>query len=919
MDVNGLRFWTLQQPSDWLSPGDRSAVALGLTTANGLLGSDGLIASPVTGRLHLLSTFSFPNGQPDENASVASSLVEIAPMACDVYGTYARWDAASAHVVAGGCGLGEVPIFAAAPSTTVTDLVLGEDDVLYIASGGVLVLVDRRGRWPAYTVAPKGFAFWRLAALSGGGVLALDRSAKQLGKVTGAPLPAWPVDPAAPGILRSCDPNADPPRLSATYALGLGNETCVALCALDGSTFALLTWNQTTPAGAFVRTFSQTQGLGSPITLGEIAYPYTMAAAGATQLAVLITGFNEAVVFDLESASAGAVPAGDSYVLASPNLGPFAHAPAVPARYPNPQWFATPPPAWAPQTAYPLGASVLDPNADIQNVQTAGASGSVPPAWNAAPGQATSDASVTWTNAGALTPHLPLLPLSLNSFASSGATAANAPAICDGGTAQTVWHRLFVEAIVPPACGVIVWLAASDSAASLATSATLWYPHVLGTPDLSQIGSDLQAALPRLVWQSEATEIPFGPALLGVVPVRDRAGLFGALIQRANKAVRSLSGRYLGVRIDLFGNGRATPEIAALRAYASRFSYVAQYLPELYHERAYGAAADRNGSSTRHDFLERFVDLFEAQLTRIEDRVANAYLLTRPEATPDAALDWLGSWVGVDATDGFPPDRRRARLLALPELYAERGTAAGISATLDVAANGLCSTGAIIVLEAYRLRHLFATILGAHLADTNDPLLPGFAASSNSFVGAALFLGDPRIAAELQALYQSDLGLAGSAAATDAFYDQFANRLTVFVHEATASTDLALVKRIVEAEKPAHVQASVVRASRPLMIGLASLVGVNTFLEPETTAGAATLGQSDVGRYDVITHMPSLDPRLGGAPDAAQWQTPIARIVAPSHVAAGASIVLDGSASSAAPGGEIVAYRWSLLSVNGGT
>jgi phage tail-like protein len=421
-----------------------------------------------------------------------------------------------------------------------------------------------------------------------------------------------------------------------------------------------------------------------------------------------------------------------------------------------------------------------------------------------------------------------------------------------------------VEAVVPPRTGAIVWLTASDSLADLSRPGCTWYPHTLGDADLTSIPAAMLADVPSAVWQPMATEVPFAPTLLRdsaqTAPARSR-GLFMALVQRSNKAVRNLSGRFLGVRIALNADGRNTPEIAGMRVYGPRFSYVQNYLPQIYREDTFGPQADADGPSTRRDFFERFVNLFEDQFTRIEDRIANAYLLARSDSAPPDALPWLGGWVGV-SDDSYPPDRGRARLEAAPRLYRRRGTANGISSALDVATGGMCRRGAIIVIEDFRLRHTFATILGADLSIRHDPLLPGYSGSSNSIVGDSLFLGDPGLQSELQTLYAADLNLAGERQAAQAFYDTLAVRMTVFVHDQVENVNLNLVQRIVDAEKPAHVQAFVRLATAPFMVGLASLLGVNTYLGPEPARNAAALDVSDVGRYDVVTHLPSLDPRM---------------------------------------------------------
>ncbi len=797
---------------------------------------------------------------PPEYFPLAAQMVNVAPMTLDQYGNYARWDTTGNVVMAGGSGPSdapapnEVPIYA--PGTpSVTDLVMGYDGILYVAVGGSLVMIDRRNRWPNYTLAVPDFIFWRLAALPEGGVIALDRTKPQLGIVAGQPLQTGPVDIPAPGVLRPCQANPDPPQIVSRTPLPAG-ETFVALAPMDmtqqPAQFALMsgTIDAKNNPIANIRILNEATPSGSALQLGGVQWPYALAWLGESQFAVFATNVNEALIYDLSDAGDTLVPAGETYVLPASNVGPIVHGFNLPPNYSN-----------------------LPGNAPIM---------------------------------------LPLLPLSLNTLASRGATNPTGPAVIDSGISQCMWHRLFLEAVVPPRCGAVIWLTASDRIADLFNPSWQWYPHILGTPDASSIPAAMLSSTPTAVWQSIPTEVAFAPTLLKGPPVQNTQGLFMVLVQRANKAVRNLTGRFLGVRIQLNGDGRNSPQIAGMRIYGPRFSYVQKYLPQIYHEPKFPPAADQDGNCTRHDFFERFVDLFESQFTRIEDRIANAYLLMRPESTPSDSLDWLGAWVGI-GPGGYPQDRRRARLEATPNLYQWRGTIKGVTQALDVATNGACSRGAIIVIEDFRLRHIFATILGADLSIRNNPLLPGYSGSSNSIVGDSLFLGDPGMQAELQALYQTDLDIPGDAQAAQKLYDQLAYRMTVFIHNQVENVNLKMVQRIVDAEKPAHVQAFVRLATQPFMIGLASLLGVNSYLGSDPPRNPVTVGVSDVGRYDVVQETPSLDPRMNNTWDASQFVNPIARISAPAAIRQGDAIVLDGGTSMSADGTALTQHRWTLI------
>ena len=733
---------------------------------------------------------------PAENFVHATALVETAPMARDSFGNYARWDAGSSTIKAGGSGPGEETIFTATGGQTVTDLAMGFDGILYIAMGGNLVMVDRRGRWPDFTLSQAGFNFWRLAALPQGGVLALDRTTPQLGTVTGAPLQVGPADVPNPGILRSCQQNPDPPRISATYPLP-ASEVFVGLTVMDQQ-FVLLSWGAAslTNTSSYLRTFSFTAGLSLAWKLDGARWPYALAWLGDMRLAVLVTEVNEALLFDLAEAGRLLIPAGDTYILNAANQGPIAHSLDLPPYYSS-------------------GAAGL--------------------------------------------PLRPLLPLSLNSLARSGSTDPNAPRIIDSGASQTVWHRVYLEAILPPRCGVTVWLTASDQP---------WRNrgrrHHLVSARLRRCRHDVAAGgdAGGCVAADSPPRFRLPRRCSAKIPLPTGRACSWRWCSARTRTVRNLSGRFLGIRVQMTGDRRSTPEIAALRVWAPRFSYVNNYLPELYREGKFSPAADQPGQSTRHDFFARFTHIFEAQMTAIEDRIANAYLLTRPEATPDSALDWLGSWVGLSAT-GYPPDRRRARLLSAAELHRKRGTVAGVTLAIDLATNGMNKRGAVIVIEDFRLRHIFATILGADLSISNDPLLPGYSASSNSFVGDTLFLGDQKSRAEILALFSANLPkTVAEQQQVDQVFDSLANRMTVFIHNQVEQVDINLISRIVEDEKPAHVAATIQIATEPFMIGLASLLGVNTYMAPEPPRNPIVLNQSRVGRYNMVIQSPSLDPRM---------------------------------------------------------
>ena len=94
--------------------------------------------------------------------------------------------------------------------------------------------------------------------------------------------------------------------------------------------------------------------------------------------------------------------------------------------------------------------------------------------------------------------------------------------------------------------------------------------------------------------------------------------------------------------------------------------------------------------------------------------------------------------------------------------------------------------------------------------------------------------------------------------------EALANRLTVLVQREVSVDRVRLIERILELEAPVHLQTQVVRATHPFIVGLASLVGVDTFLRNPVTPPALRVDESTLGGHAFLRRPPSLDPRLEG-------------------------------------------------------
>jgi phage tail-like protein len=201
------------------------------------------------------------------------------------------------------------------------------------------------------------------------------------------------------------------------------------------------------------------------------------------------------------------------------------------------------------------------------------------------------------------------------------------------------WHRLLLDGCIPPGTEVAVESRAANTPGLLAGEP--W--QVEPAPYLRGDGPEVPAYRP----------FPPESAATG-------AGTWELLLQRA-------TGRHLELRLSLRGNGRQTPRLGALRVYFPRFSYLREYLPDVYQEDAHAAF-----------FLDRYLANLEGVSSTIEGRIESAQSNFDAGTVDQEFLPWLASWLGGVVDPEWEEARRRLFVRYAVELFRQRGTHDGL-------------------------------------------------------------------------------------------------------------------------------------------------------------------------------------------------------------------------------------------------
>ncbi len=442
----------------------------------------------------------------------------------------------------------------------------------------------------------------------------------------------------------------------------------------------------------------------------------------------------------------------------------------------------------------------------------------------------------------------------------------------DSGVFACVWHRLFLDACVPPGTEISVEARTSDTLLPLelrraprppADRATplpedpAWPPLGSLMPE-DQIEWGPLGLLDRRPAFADTPDPPFAKALPSEDPWRDARGDAVAppeAMMTLEGVIKAPPGRWLWLRFTLRGTARRAPAMFALRATCPRPSML-DLLPAYW-----------RGDPVAAEATDRALALFEGFSTETAQRIAALKLLLGASTAPREALDWLAGFLALsfDARVGEPV--RRSLLAEAATLWRRRGTLPGLARLLSILAQA-----PVQIIEGYRLRRSTVATLGGAM------LGPGLQVGANDSDEEAGEAWEQALALRHAALLLRRAA-ARAAGGTPCpaedppapldddplirFHRRFAHRFAVLVPARRCDDLEGVLELATETHKPAHTIHTLCWLDAGFRLGAGSLVGIAR-IGPRDGFETGVIGRATLGaRHTISRAAPDDRFRLG--------------------------------------------------------
>jgi phage tail-like protein len=277
--------------------------------------------------------------------------------------------------------------------------------------------------------------------------------------------------------------------------------------------------------------------------------------------------------------------------------------------------------------------------------------------------------------------------------------------------------------------------------------------------------------------------------------------------------IQSQEGQYLWLKIELSGDGYATPAITSIRVHYPRQSYLEE-LPAVY-------SADEESRR----FLERFLSIFQTEWDDLERRIDDIARYFDPTAVPEGEfLEYLASWLALPLEGAWSQEQKRVLLMAAPQIIPRRGTMDGLRRYLQVYLQNIADLtqteqpGYPRIVEGFRERQHFMLSI-----------------KDSANLGRGVPLWSPAVVGRLQLdefAREGEVRLVSTGDPERDLFHEFAHRFRVFVPSAWIKTDAdeRMLRRALDDEKPAHTRYDLCLVEPRFRVGLQSTVGLDTII-----------------------------------------------------------------------------------------
>lgn len=215
--------------------------------------------------------------------------------------------------------------------------------------------------------------------------------------------------------------------------------------------------------------------------------------------------------------------------------------------------------------------------------------------------------------------------------------------LLDSGEQQAEWTRFTLNAVCPPGTQVNVSSYAFDDHRVNHNGRHMGLDQFMNASDIT---SDQKLS----VVESLTSYTCINP---------ENALFFGAV------------GRYMLIKLELWGQEDNTPLVNQIRVYFNEESFI-HYLPEIF----------QTGESS--DFLKRFIKIMESLYVDIEERIGFLSNYIDIDMADDQFLRWLAGWMDFETDETWKTESVRKLLSELPDIYRRRGTKKAIVRLLTI-------------------------------------------------------------------------------------------------------------------------------------------------------------------------------------------------------------------------------------------